>query len=234
MNLCTTILFLFTDSRWLSLTRDLANEWQQVTGLGAECVLIEFNNQSASAWGTREYFSKIEPRLAAVLSLVVALPMDSERGVMLMDSDVFVQRNIDRWIRQRYSKSAHLFIQQEWPCQTAPYRPCPNGGVWWVRRTREGVQLLEETKQIMRALKLPEQDALYIVATRHPHLIEFLPRELYPNGVVIRETEMRNTHIVHVNWLRDLECKIDALKSLRHRRRWDLTDKSCLIKLPVP
>lgn len=238
---CSTLLVLFTDRRWLALTERVVHEWHLVTHAPAACTVVHHANANATAaWGTAAYFTMIRPRLSTVHSLLVSLPYSHERGIMLLDADVVVQRNVEAWIARHYARrwpNAHLFVQQEWPCQTYPHRLCVNGGVWWVRRTAIGQRLLWDAQQLMVHLRVPEQDALQIVANRRPDSVYFLPRTAYANGFTAlydSQFSVHAAHLVHANWLRTVECKewsLDILRQSRFRAsHMQLHHASCAVR----
>ncbi len=235
-NNCTTVLFLFTDTNWLPETTALIDEWVQLRRAQSFCVCVTLWGEAAlpnfclrdgilcitkrddsgvaAAWGEQnDYWIKIGQRLPTVLAALESLPRHAGRGVMLMDSDVLLRRNIDARLRLH---NAEIAIQQEWPCQTAPHQLCVNGGVWWARRSDGAIALLRAASDLMLKLRLPDMDALQIVAARRASSIRFLERTLYPNGyTAMKEGEYKRAHLIHVNWLKSVRCKQNVLRRAR-------------------
>lgn len=214
---CLTILFLFTDRQWLPLTVRLLREWQHYTRTDGCAVLHEWHNASNDAWGTPHYFGLIRNRLPTVLRALETLPHDNVSGLLLLDSDVVLRRNVGAWLQQTALRSgADLVVQQEWPCPQAAH--CVNGGVWWVRRSAGGTQVLREAAALMEQLRVPDQDALQIVAARSARRVHFLSRMHYPNGHVAQfdaQFSVARAHLVHANWLRSYACKCAVLQCVR-------------------
>lgn len=235
--LCTTLLMLFSDRAWLPATEVLVGEWRRVNrpspvcvslGLwwsvreaplpslcseaGVECRLLAERRQS--------FLERIGERLPTILS---ELRHGRALDILVLDSDVVLQRNAGVWI-PHLRPGRPLVFQQEWPCQTAPHQLCVNGGVWWAQRSNATVALLEEAVGLMRRLRVPDQDALQIVAARHAHKIGFLPLDRYPNGYAFLQPHLSlvrragSLHLIHANWLRTLGCKADVMARARRRQ----------------
>ncbi len=229
---------LFADRAWLPATELLVGEWRRANrpspvcirlGLwwsvgeaplpalcseaGVECRLLAERRQS--------FLERIGERLPTILTELRR--RDQTLDILVLDSDVVLQRNAGAWI-QRLQPGRRLVFQQEWPCQTAPHQLCVNGGVWWAQRSNATVALLEEAVGLMTRLRLPDQDALQIVAARHAHKIGFLPLDRYPNGYAFLQPHLSlvrgfgSLHLIHANWLRTLECKLDAMARARRRQ----------------
>lgn len=254
----------FGDERWLGETELVVREWlavarSETTRDAPHCALVHLwdaRNTSEIAlcaranvwcemlgagggrpqtWGTPLYFARIAQRLPRALALLEALPLDAERGVQMLDSDVVLWRDIGTRAA-RATGNATLVVQQEWPCQSAPAALCVNGGVWWVRRTLAGRALLREAARLMRALGVPDQDALQIVATRAAAgSVHFWSRATHANGwsALLQRNEsgfdVRGAHLAHANWLRTHECKTRALRAWRARKR-PAVRKKCFAK----
>lgn len=217
---CESVLVLFADQRWLPLAKELRDEWERVgvSGSNDGCWLLHewstkenLRNESSAA----HYFGAIGERMPVVLNLLRELPRNNGRGVLMLDADIALRRNVGAWAA-RASANATLVVQQEWPCQTWPHQRCVNGGAWWIRRTDAGVELLASTVRLMQLLNLPDQDALQIVAARQPHSVHYWSRRTHPNGwCAQRSHSLAGAHLVHANWLGSFECKRRALASLR-------------------
>lgn len=215
---CLTILFLFTDRRWMPLTARLLDEWQRFSRSDG-CAVVHEMHANSSGWGTPHYFELIQNRLPTVLRALESLPYDtSGRGLLLLDSDIVLRRNVGAWMHRFAARSgADFVVQQEWPCPQAPH--CVNGGVWWVRRSAGGAQVLREAAVLMEQLRVPDQDALQIVAARSARRVHFLDRLHYPNGHVAQfdpQFSVSRAHLVHANWLRSYACKRAVLECLRN------------------
>jgi len=247
---CGQLAMFFSDARWLRATESVVREWlalarSETTRRAPHCALVHLwdaRNTSeislcaesnvwceqlradavgrSQAWGSPLYFARIAQRLPRALALLDALPLDAERGVQMLDSDVVLWRDIGTRAA-RATDNATLVVQQEWPCQSAPAAACVNGGVWWVRRTLAGRALLREAARLMRVLNVPDQDALQIVAARAAaRSVHFWPRATHANGwLALRPNEsgfgVRRAHLAHANWLRTFGCKQSALRAWR-------------------
>jgi len=252
---CGQVALFFSDARWRAATESVVREWlalgrgRQTTRDAPHCALVHWwdaRNESEIAlcaqrrvwcatlsvgatrsqpWGTARYFARIAERLPRAAALLDALPLHAARGVQLFDSDVVLWRDIGARAAHA-TRNATLVVQQEWPCQSAPATLCVNGGVWWVRRSAAGRALLREAVRLMRALRVPDQDALQIVAARAARgAVHFWPRATHANGAVALRSgggaafDPRRAHLAHANWLRTFACKQSALRAWRSARR---------------
>lgn len=234
---CQHIALLFSDDAWLSLTLQTVREldahgvccalvlWLQPNSTVPElCTktytpcFVDNQHTAPTSWGSRHYFTKIAQRLPIVSDILHALPLDAQRGVALIDSDVaFLRRNF--FARIVRNESCTFIAQQEWPCATAPLRACVNGGVWWMRRTELGRTMLREAQTLMRTLAIPDQDALTLVSGQHARETKFLDRLKYANGYTVqRDAQWRRAaaHMVHANWLTGINAKAEFLARIRH------------------
>lgn len=237
---CCDIALLFTDETWLPLTLTVAAELKQSRGT---CVAIWFwtsatnttavaacenpavpcfideRHGAAAVWGTARYFNKIADRLSIVLAVKSWLNVRTECGVMLIDSDVALLRH-NIFARETRSGAATFVTQQEWPCATAPYRLCVNGGVWWLRRTKAGSDFLSRAVSLMTRLAIPDQDALDLALTAEaPGFVSYLERHRAANGyVAMRDAtwSLERAHLVHANiQLASLGQKCAVLTNVR-------------------
>jgi hypothetical protein len=250
---CDTTLLLFSDRAWLAATETLLGEWGALSRrniVNESCAVLwlwwreedrlpricGINNlvcrvfptvksdEGGAQWGGGVYFAKIAQRLPAVVSELAMLGVNASRGLLMLDSDVVLRRNVGAWIRRDH-RDAALVFQQEWPCQTAPQQLCVNGGVWWARQTLEAQVMLQEAISLMNRLQLPDQDALQIISKRHSGSVAFLDRRPYPNGHTAFFSDisvLQSAHLVHANWLKSIECKLETLARLRRREKLSL------------
>lgn len=142
----------------------------------------------------------------------------------LFDADIVALRNVSARFTRMFASvpAAQLLVQQEWPCNSAPHTLCVNGGLWAVRRSVRGLALLERAEWLLGRLHIPDQDALQIVATEARSAVQFLDRERYANGyTALRAAQpwsAHGAHLVHVNWLTTVECKLLWLAHFRATR----------------
>lgn len=150
--------------------------------------------------------------------IVSAHTHGSADGVLLLDSDVALFRNIG--VRMARAGTDFVF-QRELPCHNEPHRRCVNAGVWWISTRSEAVlYVLDHALRLMRELRISDQDALqHALARAHRHVtVTYLAPTSYPNGFVYnydRRLRARDVHLVHTNWAgRGLLAKLDRLKDL--------------------
>lgn len=205
-----------------------------------ENVALQHNNnrtessRSGSAWGSTRYFNKIDQRIHVVRDALYSLTLDHTKAVLLLDSDVVLFRNIERHLANKRVYSTPMLFQQEWPCQTAPHTLCINGGVWRATRSQEAREFLNETLTLMKTLRLPDQDALEIVASRRPGAVTLLSRSRYPNGFFATSGRFPKklldaAHLIHANWLWNLECKRTFLDAVRRARDTTRVSEACRV-----
>jgi hypothetical protein len=236
---CQQLVVLFADERWLAAARTLTAELERYDYCVAHyvwavanrsavcerplCYVDDDTGVDSEHWGTPLYFVRIDQRVPLLAALMRRLPVDSRRGLALVDADVVVQRNVlARFVRS----NATLAIQQEWPCATAPLQLCANGGFYWLRRVPAALALLARVERLMHRLRLPDQDALDVALARGrfgraPLVVDYLDRLLYANGYTMQHDarfDAAGAHIVHVNWLPSREHKLAALRRLRANR----------------
>lgn len=191
-------------------------------------------SRSGSAWGSPRYFNKIDQRVQVVYDALYSLTLDHTKAVLLLDSDVVLFRNIERHLGNQRVYSTPMLFQQEWPCQTAPHTLCINGGVWRATRSQEAREFLNETLMLMKTLRLPDQDALEIVASRRPSVVTLLSRSRYPNGFFATTGRfpkklLEAAHLIHANWLWNLECKRTFLDGVRRARDTTRVSEACRV-----
>ena len=149
-------------------------------------------------WRGSDYFDLIASRLVVMLS-VLQYPSDNIDGVLLLDSDVVLFRNVvDRMARY----GTDMVFQRELPCSSVN---CVNGGVWWARAHKpDVVRLITYALRLMRSLNIPDQDALDIAIDAYRNVsVTYLPVSRYPNGFVYDTNDRlsrSHVHLVHVNW----------------------------------
>lgn len=231
---CEQLAVLFSDAAWLTLTARTAHElvapgtcvalWLWLDGNTSAVEWCEKHDipcfvdrrcSATSRWGSRVYFNKIAHRMPVMSAIIDRLPLSAHRGVALIDSDVALLRSSTLVRFER--TNATVVVQQEWPCATAPRQLCANGGVWWVRRTEEGRRFLRKTDALMRALAIPDQDALDVVLAQQS-AVHYLDRWRYANGHVVQyDARWRRAaaHLVHANWLQGIEAKEKLLTAVR-------------------
>lgn len=222
------VLILFSDSAWMPSTETLMREWRRWQPTGRILLHLWLENNGAllpracASAGVEcrilgpqtTHFDKLGARMPAILDEVRRTDVDED--LVVLDSDVVLRRNVAAWM-PRLEPNKSLVFQQERPCQTAPKRLCVNGGVWWARRSPETTMLLTQTLELMHRLRLPDQDALQIVAARNARSVGFLPPDRYPNGFVYFHELGGQTawHLFHANWLSSRPCKLLVLERVR-------------------
>ena len=233
-----TVTYLFSDARYAPLTLAVArasfrlarrdpHDFEARTRLtiwvldASGCAqFAPFFCVSLGRPSTGDYFALIERRLPVLLAMLEHPPADVT-GVLMLDSDVALRRNVaDRM--ERYG--ADLVFQRELPCAR---RRCVNAGVWWVRTGSEPARrVVAAAVSLMRLLAVPDQDALEIaLASAAADLrVAYLPIERYPNGFVHAvndRLEARRIHLVHANWDALAGAKVPRLDALaRDVGRW--------------
>lgn len=237
---CDQLAVMFSDAAWLSLTLATAREiegprecvaiwyWSRANETRRlECApevpcFTDHRASDTSVWGTGAYFNKIAHRMTIMVSVLDHLGDDGGKSVALIDSDVAFLRRRPLVRMSRLAPNATMVVQQEWPCTTAPLRPCANAGVWLVRRNAEGRRLLGRVTTLMRALALPDQDALEAtLAESDAPSAYFLDRAKFANGYTVQTNATWSraaAHMVHANWLPNLEAKRDFLAKFRRAK----------------
>lgn len=232
MNIFTTFcigtVLIFSDSTWRPAAIQLEHELQRAPHICVEHIDIpRYPNQTTTAarWGTADYFARIRVRLPEIHRRLLHEPLDSTRWLALFDADIVVLRNITGRVTRTFAHApqVHMLAQQEWPCDTAPYRLCVNGGLWFVRRSSQARDLLAHAVRVLERLHIPDQDALQLAANAaEPGAVLFLDRARYANGYVAlrRPTKWSaaGAHAVHCNWLVDLRDKLKCLAHFRATR----------------
>lgn len=223
MNACclAATIMIFSDAIWRQPALQLERE------LRAPCVCIEhidmpqrFFNHTV-VWGAPGYFERIRHRVPAVRARLAA-QIDQDGWLALFDADIVALRNISARFTRAFQQApaALLLAQQEYPCLGAHF--CVNGGMWAVRRSRAALALLERAEWLIDRLRIPDQDALQIVAAElPPGALVLLDLERYPNGhtaMRAKRWSAQNAHAVHVNWLPTLACKLAWLDYFRSTR----------------
>ncbi len=245
---CTTIALLFADQTYADLANDVVQEWLHVERRAqhAACVALIGTNtpsvctgnrdvlcvegaESGGEWGTDNYFTFIDRRLPFLRRLHHALPLDSRRGILLLDADVHIRRAIGA----RFSRCM-LSAQQEVPCSSK--HACINGGLYRLALTAAARHFLDDAIHFAQTLRIPDQDALQL-ATRKleraewhdsfvDHTICHAPADIYVNGITLQSGGAVGVHTAHVNWVRGFECKKNLLAALR-KGGW--RNESCFI-----
>jgi len=221
---CLAAIVIFSDLQWRQSALRLADELASPSACVLHIGMPGVYSNSSVTWGEPGYFSRIRhrlPTLRRILANNTTLSTDSAGWLAMFDADIVVLRNVtSRFSRLfRDNPAAHLLVQQEWPCQSAPLRPCVNGGLWAVRRSPQALTLLERAEALIDQLRISDQSALDIVAASTPTI--YLDRLRYANGyTMLYEPRWQSSgaHLVHVNWLFRLECKLQWLGYFRATR----------------
>lgn len=234
---CVAIVLIFSDAVWRQPAVQLERE------LRAPTVCVEhtdmpgrYFNQTV-VWGAPGYFDRIRHRIPAMRlrlqhELLADQTVDKSKQtsgneaagwLALFDADIAVLRNVSARFTRTFASApqAQLLVQQEWPCSSAPHTLCVNGGLWAVRRSAHGLALLLRAERFLERLRIPDQDALQIVASESRDAVLFLDRERYANGyTALRSAQWsaHGAHLVHVNWLPTVECKLLWLAHFRATR----------------
>ena len=232
---CIGTILIFSDAVWRGPAVALERE------LRAPCVCVEHIDLGSNAtvvWGQRGYFERIRSRLSLFrqrLQQQQLLPPPEAAGaadaagwLALFDADIVALRNVSARIQQTFVSRPHveLLAQQEWPCASAPHRPCLNGGLWAVRRSARGLALVQRAERLLDWLRITDQDALQIVAHQslaaHSGSVAFFDRQRYANGCTAcgqtTAWAAHTAHLLHVNWVPSLECKLQWLAHVRKYR----------------
>lgn len=175
-------------------------------------------------WGTKVYFQKINQRVPIARCILKNLlelfeGMNRSVGLALFDSDIVLHRNV---LPRLERENATLVIQREMPC-IGKKSKCVNGGFWRVAGNAEGYQILFLVQFFMEELNIPDQDAFDIVLStqRANRTVVYLDPLKYANGWTYKNNASwtrGQSHIVHVNWARDLREKGEMLVKLRNDR----------------
>jgi hypothetical protein len=229
-----SFVMLFTDQRFVRMTQDVA---RAVRRYGANVPYIvafgrpdlcefftslglcrEVGDGSAAA---EAYFTLIGRRLAYVAQELEADIRPAFAGILVLDSDVALYRNI----AGRAERSGADFVfQRELPCFE---RDCLNGGVWWARANSSPVRaVLRRALELMRELALADQDALQLAIGEADGLLNvaYWLADTHPNGFVHAAATLighglrtSRVHLVHANWCaRDAkQARLDALDAAR-------------------
>ncbi len=214
---CLATIVIFSDLAWRHSALRLARQLETPS----VCVLhIDLPHNASVAWGSSDYFARIRQRIP-VLRRLMAERIDGRGWLGLFDADVVALRNVSARIDRLFRDAAHvdMVAQQEWPCASAPLRPCINGGVWAVRRSPRGLALLERAEYLIERLRIPDQDALDIAT--HNTSVLYLDRRRYANGataLVDPSWRAHGAHLVHANWLPSVACKLAWLDYFWHTR----------------
>lgn len=157
----------------------------------------------------------IDRRIATV---VHALEHTNYKGVMALDSDVALFRNV----AARAERLGDLVFQQEAPCTD---EKCVNGGVWWARGNNTDILgFLNRVQDKMRALNLHDQDAFQLLlsdgkADAVPFQVSYFDWRTHPNGFLLatdKTLARRNLHLAHANWcVGGRGCKRERLEQVR-------------------
>jgi len=231
---CGSTAIVFADSSWRALALETARELVRFPG--NQCAVLwlwscapsnatfahprliawrECARAAGGEWGSRSYFAQISQRVPRLAALAAALPRSAVHGVSLIDADVAVFRNV----LARFERSNRTFVgQRETPCASEPSHSCANGGVYWVRRSVRGRRLLWRVAHLMRALGIPDQDALDIALAAPDCDALYLDALRYANGHTMQydaDFDVARAHLVHANWLRGLRAKERALAHVR-------------------
>lgn len=237
---CLATIMIFSDAVWRQPALQLDRE------LRAPGVCVEHIDMPARyfnrtvAWGAPGYFDRIRHRIPAVrLRLQTLLtdrpqpcrPQNSQTPqqpatgwLALFDADIVALRNVSARFTHAFASApqTHLLVQQEWPCNSAPHALCVNGGMWVARRSARALALLERAEWLLGQLRIPDQDALQIMASEARGEVLFLDRARYANGYTALRTasswSAHDAHLVHVNWLATIECKLLWLAHFRATR----------------
>lgn len=148
-----------------------------------------------------DYQSMLEKRLT-VMYAALQHPMEEYEGVMMIDSDVLLKRNV---AARMATHGTDLVFQSEWPCAMLH---CANGGVWWARaRSVAALGVVKRALDLAKTMKISDQDALNVAISLGNASVTYLPATKYPNGFVMQANnrlDVRSVHLLHVNW-----CKLD-------------------------
>jgi hypothetical protein len=258
-----TLTVLFTDRAYEKMTHDLLKELTRYRGaLSTDVTRVyilndEFAAQNSS-WSfegirdvqvshlrnptTRNYFQRIAPRFKVLSGLLTSLEFN---GVLMLDSDVVVFRNIATRLERL---GGDIVVQREVPCSK---RLCLNAGVMWVRTRAPLVQkMIAKSLEFMDKLRFSDQDALQMVISinadqkiveedvntifipdyrrtlwnrpnHHIVRVLYLNPTQYPNGFVHQINQRlskHRVHLVHVNWANSTAQKQLRLDEIRASR----------------
>lgn len=208
-----SLTVLFTDARYAEMTHRVAAATHRFGGAthvvalgcpGAEC------DDCVPVRADESYFELIGHRLAYVARLARA--PGAYTGLFVLDSDIMLYRNV---AARAERMGADFVFQREQPCAEAH---CVNGGVYWLRtRDQNVLSVLDRALELMRTLRLPDQDALQLALAAQPR-VAYLPADTHPNGFVHAAATLvgdglraARVHLVHANWCAD---KTDQLRRL--------------------
>lgn len=225
-----TLTILHTDRDYLDMTAELANEavrfqgdvWIISFGTVWPCkdMLIEtlpgVKCFTQAELGIDSGFERVIDRRIA--TVVHALEHTNYKGVMVLDSDVALFRNV----AARAERLGDLVFQQEAPCAD---EKCVNGGVWWARGgAPDIVKFLNRVQDRMRALNLHDQDAFQLLlsdgkADALPFQVNYFDWPTHPNGFLLATDKTlvrRKLHLAHANWcVGGRGCKRERLEQVR-------------------
>lgn len=238
---CPTIAVLFSDDEWWPFTRELINDINRFPYKSRNCFAVWYWSKDTSKmpdiatpfyidtrddlwrareWGSKEYFDKIAHRLPIMLAIMEKLgtPHYSERGLLLLDSDIALQRNL--LARLPPKNDSILFVaQQEVPCSG---KTCVNGGIWWLRLCAKSRQLLIDTLSTELVLGVTDQDALSTIVAKpyYRTQVMLLNTLKYANGFTYHKNDAwsaRHSRLVHANWSGNLTQKMETLQEIRRK-----------------
>ena len=168
---------------------------------GISVITLPSVPRDESEWVMPTYYDELLYLRLRATALRVRTMRDRFDGLLLLDSDTVLFRNIGA----RMARIGTDFVfQRELPCHTERARRCLNAGVWWVStRSDETVRVLQHAVHLMEELLISDQDALQHALAASNASVTYLDPLLYPNGFVYnydRRLRAARTHMVHLNW----------------------------------
>ncbi len=211
---CKTVILLFTDHDWLTLTAPLIREFRKYDqvkcvalvywhysnhslsnvarlardeGLLDQPIYVDSVQHLTSEWGSNVFFEKISTRIGMARHILEYLndPYVVWTGLAMVDSDIVIRRNVIG----RMERVGKTFVMQSETQCTSGTTLCPNGGFWRASGDKRSRRILQDVELMMHSLRIPDQDAFEIVLSWYADFgdtVHYLDPLLYTNGFTMR------------------------------------------------